>query len=323
MNENVAKDFLLEEYRAFSQSLSESEKIGETRVNWFIGIVTAGVGGLVKILADDKIHGWPLRIIIAAGLIGLLAFGYVTFWRIVKRNKRTDELIAALDRIRKIFRDHFKEPLLAQYAPFQKRRGDDRAFGGLADLVLTINSLLAAALAAPLMPARTSPIGIRLVLQGIAACSLAPAIFVWAFCLQRRWLKPTHAGGVVYRVGPAELEYLLVGPSKDEPNVWVLPKGHIKRGESPEHTAGREVREETGVVAEIRSSLGTVEFTAVRKTIWATFYLMRFVSQDKPSETRRCAWFSTPEALANATHPETKALLEKAIALLNQSSSKS
>lgn len=49
-----AKDFLLEEYRALTTSLEKSEAIGETRLNWFIGIVTARAGGLVTLAAKDK-----------------------------------------------------------------------------------------------------------------------------------------------------------------------------------------------------------------------------------------------------------------------------
>jgi hypothetical protein len=115
MNDNVpnvkaaAKEFLLEEYKAFSNSLETNEQIGETRVNWFIGIIAAGVGGLVKILTDGKIHGWRLELIIVVGLAALLVFGVVTLFRIIKRNRRTDQLIQELDKIRKLFRKHFDQ----------------------------------------------------------------------------------------------------------------------------------------------------------------------------------------------------------------------
>jgi len=80
MSDNVpnekaaAKEFLLEEYKAFSNSLETNEQSGETRVNWFIGIIAAGVGGLVKILADGKIQEYQVTsVTIFPGGNGLLS----------------------------------------------------------------------------------------------------------------------------------------------------------------------------------------------------------------------------------------------------------
>ncbi|MCR4401927.1 MAG: NUDIX domain-containing protein [Firmicutes bacterium] len=42
---------------------------------------------------------------------------------------------------------------------------------------------------------------------------------------------------------------------------WVLPKGRVEPGETPEVAALREVEEETGVRAEILGSAGTSEYT--------------------------------------------------------------
>ena len=56
----------------------------------------------------------------------------------------------------------------------------------------------------------------------------------------------SHAGGVVVRTVDNELEYLLVAAS-DNRKVWVLPKGHIEKGETPEAAAVREVMKEAGV----------------------------------------------------------------------------
>ncbi len=46
---------------------------------------------------------------------------------------------------------------------------------------------------------------------------------------------------------------------------WQLPKGWIDEGESAEQTAVREVREETGVDAEVAGPLGTIEYWFVSK----------------------------------------------------------
>jgi len=45
---------------------------------------------------------------------------------------------------------------------------------------------------------------------------------------------------------------------------WILPKGHIEPGETPEETATREVREEAGVEARPIRYLGSLEFDSPR-----------------------------------------------------------
>jgi 8-oxo-dGTP pyrophosphatase MutT (NUDIX family) len=62
--------------------------------------------------------------------------------------------------------------------------------------------------------------------------------------------SPSHAGGVVFRTFRDKTQYLLV-EAKDDPDQWVLPKGHIEEREDYRETAAREVREETGVWAGI------------------------------------------------------------------------
>jgi 8-oxo-dGTP pyrophosphatase MutT (NUDIX family) len=126
-------------------------------------------------------------------------------------------------------------------------------------------------------------------------------------------MTPTHAGGIVYRVSGG-VKFLLVGPKKDKPNEWVLPKGHIENGEKPEQTAVREVREETGVVARIMCPLKTVEFKANAKTVRVEFYLMELTSETEPKEKRRRSWFSFDDAVSHATHSDIKTLLKEAAA---------
>ena len=67
-------------------------------------------------------------------------------------------------------------------------------------------------------------------------------------------MRPTHAGGVVAREAGGERRYLLVRASRDP--GWVLPKGHIERGETPEQAAVREVAEEAGISIEITGLAG-------------------------------------------------------------------
>ena len=123
--------------------------------------------------------------------------------------------------------------------------------------------------------------------------------------------SPTHSGGVVYRLANGKVEYLLVRPKRGQ-NEWVLPKGHIEPGEKCEQTAIREVEEETGVVARIIAPLQTTEFETKGQLVRVKFFLMQFVAQSLPSETRETKWAATRNALAFLTHEQNRELLRSA-----------
>ena len=147
----AVKELLLEDYRHATQSLWKNEQIGETRVNWFIGIVTAAAGGLIGLTtASTRPHGGPLRLIFVATLFALFCFGFMTLLRIMKRNEKTDGYKKDSDRVRQLFRDNLdSEGILKDYAPFGAEGGKRRrSFGGLAHTVLIINSLLLAGIVA-------------------------------------------------------------------------------------------------------------------------------------------------------------------------------
>lgn len=123
---------------------------------------------------------------------------------------------------------------------------------------------------------------------------------------------PTHAGGVVYRSDGPRVEYLLVNAAKD-PTAWVLPKGHVELGENQQETAVREVHEETGVWARIKSELNTVSYSVKDESVHVQFYLMEAVEEGKPSDPmREHAWLLLEKAVALATHIESKDLLKMA-----------
>jgi 8-oxo-dGTP pyrophosphatase MutT (NUDIX family) len=58
------------------------------------------------------------------------------------------------------------------------------------------------------------------------------------------------AGAVIFRKEGGKIYYLLLyyqsGARRPHP-YWDFPKGHIEKGEKPEDTARREVKEETGL----------------------------------------------------------------------------
>jgi 8-oxo-dGTP pyrophosphatase MutT (NUDIX family) len=128
--------------------------------------------------------------------------------------------------------------------------------------------------------------------------------------------KPlTHAGGVVHRQRGGATEFLLV-TARRNPGDWVIPKGHIEPGETPENAAVREVKEETGVVAKIEASLGDVELVIKGEQLSIRHYLMKFIAQDRSIEDRRTEWLEGPAALRRLTFESSRRVLEAAIARL-------
>ena len=107
------------------------------------------------------------------------------------------------------------------------------------------------------------------------------------------------------------MEYLLVRPKRGQ-DEWVLPKGHIEPGEESEQTAIREVEEETGVFARIIAPLQVTEFETNGHLVRVKFFLMQFVAQRAPLETRDTKWAATRNALAFLTHEQNRELLRSA-----------
>jgi 8-oxo-dGTP pyrophosphatase MutT (NUDIX family) len=132
--------------------------------------------------------------------------------------------------------------------------------------------------------------------------------------MQQRWSEAdtiTHAGGVVFRTGEKEIEYLIVQAKKD-PGQWVLPKGHIEDGEDMKETAVREVREETGVWARVIKKLEpAVNFKSEdnKKDVNVLFYLMEFHKEEKPMEKRQCLWLTLEHAQQKLSFKDTQDLL--------------
>jgi 8-oxo-dGTP diphosphatase len=117
--------------------------------------------------------------------------------------------------------------------------------------------------------------------------------------------EQVSAGGVVFREdgGRIEVALISVGPERR----WQLPKGLVGRGETPEAAALREVREETGIGAEVVAPLEVVEYwyfskggaARVRFHKFVHFFLMRYASGDvsgHDDEVNEARWVEIEEA---------------------------
>jgi 8-oxo-dGTP pyrophosphatase MutT (NUDIX family) len=127
-------------------------------------------------------------------------------------------------------------------------------------------------------------------------------------------LSYSHAGGVVTRIVDGQREYLLVEASRAR-GVWVLPKGHIEPGETPEAAAVREVEEEGGVRAAIIARAGDSEYVMNGKPVRTIFFLMRYLEDAGGAEERGMVWRCYDDALALLQFDNLRRVLTQAHAI--------
>jgi 8-oxo-dGTP pyrophosphatase MutT (NUDIX family) len=128
--------------------------------------------------------------------------------------------------------------------------------------------------------------------------------------------KPlTHAGAVVFRQRNDQVLYLVVS-SSDGLN-WVLPKGHIDPGETPETAALRELGEEAGIVGEIVVPLSTRDFIKGGKESAVKFFLVREIGATGSTEDRTVRWEDETAAQRLLTFEEAREALIEGAAKMN------
>lgn len=131
------------------------------------------------------------------------------------------------------------------------------------------------------------------------------------------------AGGVVCRRGPAgQLEVVLIATQGGQ--RWGLPKGLVEQGESLEETALREVREETGVEAEVVERLQPIEYwywwdeggEKVRYHKKVYYFLMVYRGGDLARhdfEVDDARWFPLDDAVERASYRTEREVLQQVI----------
>jgi 8-oxo-dGTP pyrophosphatase MutT (NUDIX family) len=132
--------------------------------------------------------------------------------------------------------------------------------------------------------------------------------------------KEVSAGGVVYRPGEHGLEVILASRRTRRGELaWGLAKGGIEEGEDPEAAAVREVREETGLTAQIEADLGDTKYfyvwddVRIRKTVH--FFLMRHTggdTEDRDDEMEEVRWFPLERAIKRAAYRGERDMLQRA-----------
>ncbi len=132
------------------------------------------------------------------------------------------------------------------------------------------------------------------------------------------------AGGVVVR----GREVVVIVPTRraaDGSRVLALPKGHVDPGETPVQAAIREVREETGIVAEPVSQLGETRYWYRRdgRTIGkaVSFFLFNHLSgntDNHDDEVEEVRWIPLERAAKELSHDAEREMVVLAIAYLDK-----
>lgn len=132
--------------------------------------------------------------------------------------------------------------------------------------------------------------------------------------------REVSAGGVVFRRGDLGVEVALASRlTRAGDLVWGLPKGRVDAEETFEQTAVREVREETGLEAEIEASLGRISYayvwekTRISKVVH--FFLMRATGgdiDDHDDEMEEVRWFALADAIDAAAYDSERDVLLRA-----------
>ena len=135
-----------------------------------------------------------------------------------------------------------------------------------------------------------------------------------------RTARAVSAGGVVLAELRPDAPVALVAHRSVRGSLqWTLPKGAQEPGESVGQTALREVREETGLEAELVGALDTIDYWFVwtpeqtRYHKFVHYFLMRAVGgdfADHDHEMEDAAWFEPARAREQMSFANERRLLD-------------
>jgi mutator protein MutT len=129
-------------------------------------------------------------------------------------------------------------------------------------------------------------------------------------------LVEREAGAIVVRRDGGSLRVLLVTAKRDV-TQWLFPKGHIETGETPEAAALREAAEEAGVTGRVLRPAGELSYEYAGRSIHVRYFLVEYERQRPAGEGRRCVWLVPSEARRQLTFPDTRTVLDRALADLH------
>lgn len=135
--------------------------------------------------------------------------------------------------------------------------------------------------------------------------------------------KQVSSGGVLFRPAGDGFEVALIKVKGGK--AYALPKGLIDEGESPEETALREVREETGMQGEIAAPLGYIRYYYYsreedkRYFKLVHFFLLRYLGgseRDHDREVEGVEWVAAGEAARLLAYKGEREVMRRALDFL-------
>jgi 8-oxo-dGTP pyrophosphatase MutT (NUDIX family) len=143
-------------------------------------------------------------------------------------------------------------------------------------------------------------------------------------------MREISSGGLVVRRVNDEWIVAVIEPQRDSNDppkqVFALPKGLVDAGETPEQTAVREVREETGLQTSAVVKLADIKYSYIRS--WSdkqrvfkivSFYLLRYesgrigeIAPEMRVEVKQAVWVPLNEAVQKLSYRGEKDIVRRA-----------